>query len=93
MADEKALADFGSSAVWVPVELLNDQNLKYTEVLDGIRSKFAIEIAEAHYIRPETPIYIDPNAPDLNLPCVCVIREPASVGVPQVVGELIVATK
>jgi NAD-dependent deacetylase len=43
-----------------------------------------------HYLRSGTPIHlIDPNAPDLNLPNVRVVREPASVGVPQVVGELI----
>jgi NAD-dependent deacetylase len=43
-----------------------------------------------HYLRTDTPIYlIDPNTPDLNLPNVRVIREPASIGVPQIVRELI----
>jgi NAD-dependent deacetylase len=43
-----------------------------------------------HYLRPGTPIYlIDPAAPELNLPNVRIIREPATVGVPQVVCELL----
>jgi NAD-dependent deacetylase len=43
-----------------------------------------------HYLRSGTPIYlIDPNTPDLNLPNVRVIREPATAGVPQLVKELI----
>jgi hypothetical protein len=47
MADEKALADFGSSAVWVPVEVLEGKESKYARVLDEVRSLFAAEIAEA----------------------------------------------
>ncbi len=43
-----------------------------------------------HYLRPGTPIYlIDPNTPDLRAENLHIIREPASVGVPKVVEELI----
>ncbi len=43
-----------------------------------------------HYLRPGTPIYlIDPNTPDLRAKNLHVIREPASVGVPQLVGRLL----
>ncbi len=43
-----------------------------------------------HYLQPETPIYIiDPNTPDAHLKNLRVIREPASVGVPQLVKELL----
>ena len=46
-----------------------------------------------HYLRPGTPIHIvDPNTPDTHLKNVHVIREPASVGVPQLVEELIGST-
>jgi len=51
MADEKALEAFGSSSVWVPVELLNDRMepaaSRYETVTQEIRSRFAAEIAEA----------------------------------------------
>lgn len=43
-----------------------------------------------HRLRPGTPIYIiDPNTPNVSLPNLHVIREPASVGVPQLVDELL----
>jgi NAD-dependent deacetylase len=43
-----------------------------------------------HYLRPETPIYIvDPNTPATNLKNLRVIQEPASVGVPRIVKELL----
>ncbi len=43
-----------------------------------------------HYLRPGTPIYIvDPNTPDLHAENLHIIREPASVGVPQLVEKLI----
>ncbi len=43
-----------------------------------------------HYLRPGTPIWIiDPNTPDTHLKNLHIIREPASVGVPQLVEELI----
>jgi hypothetical protein len=48
MADEKTMADFGSSAVWVPVEVLNGTKPKYADILDEIRTKFADQIAEAN---------------------------------------------
>jgi len=47
MADEKTLADFGGSAVWVPTEVLNSAEPKYARVFDEVRSRFAAEIAEA----------------------------------------------
>jgi NAD-dependent deacetylase len=43
-----------------------------------------------HYLRPGTPIWIiDPNTPDTHLNNLRVIREPASVGVPQLVEHLL----
>ncbi len=43
-----------------------------------------------HYLRPGTPIWIvDPNTPDTHLKNLHVIRERASVGVPQLVEKLI----
>jgi NAD-dependent deacetylase len=43
-----------------------------------------------HYLKPGTPVYlVDPNTPGLHLPNVRVIQEPASVGVPKVVDELL----
>ncbi len=43
-----------------------------------------------HRLRPGTPIYIiDPNTPDIRLADLNIIREPASVGVPRLVGELL----
>jgi NAD-dependent deacetylase len=43
-----------------------------------------------HYLKPATPIYlIDPSTPDINLKNLHVIQEPASVGVPRLVEELI----
>ncbi|MCL2560828.1 MAG: NAD-dependent deacylase [Rikenellaceae bacterium] len=43
-----------------------------------------------HYLRPDAPLWlIDPNAPPLRRSGLSVIRQPASVGVPQLVGELI----
>lgn len=43
-----------------------------------------------HCLRPGTPIYIiDPNTPGISLPDLHIIREPASVGVPQLVEELL----
>ncbi len=46
-----------------------------------------------HYLRPGTPIHIiDPNTLDTHLKNLHVIREPASVGVPQLVEELIGST-
>jgi hypothetical protein len=51
MADEKALADFGSSEVWVPLSLLNGGNTipasEYGAILEEVRKRFAAEIAEA----------------------------------------------
>ncbi len=42
-----------------------------------------------HYLRPGTPIYlIDPNTPDLHAENLHIIREPASVAVPQLVKDL-----
>lgn len=43
-----------------------------------------------HYLRPGTPIYIiDPATPDLRAENLHIIREPASVGVPQLVEKLL----
>lgn len=43
-----------------------------------------------HRLRSGTPVYIvDPNTPAVGLPGLRVIREPASVGVPRLVGELL----
>jgi NAD-dependent deacetylase len=43
-----------------------------------------------HYLKPDTPIYIvDPNVPATNLKNLRVIQEPASVGVPRIVKELL----
>lgn len=47
MADEKALADFGGSSVWVPLVLLSRRGPKYADVLEKVREKFSAEIAEA----------------------------------------------
>lgn len=42
-----------------------------------------------HYLRPGTPIYlVDPNTPSLRLDNLHIIREPATVGVPQLVALL-----
>ena len=42
-----------------------------------------------HYLRPATPIWIvDPNTPDTLLSNLHVISEPASVGVPRLVNDL-----
>jgi NAD-dependent SIR2 family protein deacetylase len=63
---------------------------------DGLWANYRIEdvctpaASLVHYLRPDTPIWIiDPNTPDTNLKNLHVISEPASVGVPQLVGELI----
>jgi len=43
-----------------------------------------------HYLRPEAPIHIiDPATPDIRLANLHIIREPASIGVPRLVEELI----
>ncbi len=43
-----------------------------------------------HYLRPGAPVYlVDPNAPDTALKNLHVIREPASVGVPGLVEQLL----
>ncbi len=43
-----------------------------------------------HYLRPGTPIYlIDPTTPDLRAENLHIIRKPASVGVPELVDNLL----